>query len=147
VRNPGFHAGPEPRPARGGFAWVYVLEGGRSGWVDATVLATDPGGWADGPASADFEVGDAPGVRHAPTRKRPPRVRLGLRVTGVREIASEQVYLRYAAHSAPFEYLLRGDVVERRWRHPLGYTCVKVISSRTTPEGTVGWVVGRGALR
>lgn len=147
MRNPGLHADPEPRPTRGGFAWVYVLEGGRSGWVDATVLAADPGGWADGPASADFEVGGAPGVRHAPTRRRAPRLRLGLRVTGRREIASEQVYLRYAAHSAPFEYLLRGDVVERRWRHPRGYVCVKVISSSSAPEGAIGWVVGSAFTR
>jgi hypothetical protein len=147
VRNPHFRADPEPRPARNGFVWVYVLKGGRSGWVDAAVLAHDPGGWADGPESLDFEIGDAPGVRHTPRPKHHPRVRLGVRVTGRREIASDEVYLRYAAHSAPFDYLLRGDVVERRWRHPRGYVCVKVLSSATALEGAIGWLVGSAFTR
>ena len=145
VRNPSARSRPEPRPARGGFVWVYVLKGGRSGWVDASVLAPDPGGWADGPDSVDFEIGNAPGVRHAPRRSRPPRVRVGWRASGSRRVVSEQAYLRYAAHSTPFAYLMRGDVVERRWRHPRGYVCVRVLSSRTAPEGTIGWIVG-GAL-
>jgi hypothetical protein len=123
-----------------------VLEGGRSGWVDAEVLTADAGGWADGPESVDFEIGSAPGVRHAPRRKPRTRFRVGWRAGGRRTVASEQAYMRYAAHSTPFEYLMAGDVVERRWRHPRGYVCVKVISSRTAPEGTVGWVVG-SALR
>jgi hypothetical protein len=145
--NPGASARPQPRSARAGFVWVYVLKGGRSGWVDAGVLAPDSGGWADGPESVDFEVGGAPGVAHAPKRRPAPRVRLGWRVTGRRVIEAEQVYLRYAAHSTPFEYLMRGDVIERRWRHPRGYVCVKVVSSQTAPEGAVGWVVGRGVFR
>lgn len=145
--NPGASAKPPARPARNGYVWVYVLKGGRSGWVDADVLDKDAGGWADGPQSVDFEIGAAPGVRHAPRRKRPARLRIGWRVSGRRAIAAESVYLRYAAHSTPFEYLMRGDVVERRWRHPRGYVCVKVISSKTAPEGAVGWVVGRGAFR
>jgi uncharacterized protein YraI len=140
--NPAGRAKPGARPARGRYVWVYVLKGGRSGWVDADVVAADPGGWADGPESVDFEIGSAPGVRHTPTPKRKPRTRLGWRTSGRREIKSEQVYLRYAAHSTPFEYLMRGDVVERRWRHPRGYVCVKVVSSKTAPEGAVGWVVG-----
>jgi hypothetical protein len=141
--NPRGRAAPRPRRDRAGYVWVYVLEGGRSGWVDAGVLAADAGGWADGPQSVDFEIGDAPGVRHAPRRKAPPRFRIGWRAKGRRRISAEQVYLRYAAHSTPFEYLLAGDIVERRWRHPRGYVCVKVISSRTAPEDTVGWVEGR----
>ena len=127
--------------------WVYVLKGGRSGWVDADVLDADPGGWADGPDSVDFEIGGAPGVRHSPQRRRRPRVRLGVRVAGRREIVAEEAYLRYAAHSTAFEYLMRGDVVERRWRHPRGYVCVKVVSSQTAPEGAVGWVVGSALAR
>jgi hypothetical protein len=147
VPNPSFGAKPQPRPARNGYVWVYVLKGGRSGWVSADVLDADPGGWADGPESVDFEVGSAPGVSHAPRRRRRPRVRIGVRVSGRREVGAEQVYLRYAAHSTPFEYLMRGDVVERRWRHPRGYVCVKVVSSPTAPEGAVGWVVGSALKR
>jgi hypothetical protein len=147
VLNPHFSAEPQPRPARNGYVWVYVHKGGRSGWVDADVLDADPGGWADGPAGVDFEVGSAPGVPHAPNRTGPPRFRLGLRTSGRREIGSSQVYLRYAAHSTPFEYLVQGDVVERRWRHPRGYVCVQVISSKTAPEGAVGWVVGSAFKR
>ena len=140
--NPEARSKPRPRAGRAGYAWVYVLEGGRSGWVDADVLIADPGGWADGPAGADFEVGTAPGVRHAPRRRPPTRFRIGWRASGRRKVASHEAYMRYAAHSTPFEYLMAGDVVERRWRHPRGYVCVKVISSRTAPEDTVGWVVG-----
>jgi hypothetical protein len=145
--NPSGHARPGPRPRRGGFVWVYVLKGGRSGWVDASVIAPDAGGWADGPESVDFEVGGAPGVRHAPRRKRRRRVRIGWRASGRRHVNAEQAYLRYAAHSTPFEYLMRGDVVERRWRHPRGYVCVVVISSRTAREGAIGWVVGSALAR
>jgi hypothetical protein len=146
VPNPNYRANPEPRPSRGGYVWVYVLKGGRSGWVKAEVLAHDPGGWADGPESVDFEVGSAPGVPHAPKRRRASRVRLGFRVSGRREVGAADAYLRYAPHSTPFEYLMRGDVVERRWHHPLGYVCVRVISSETAPEGAIGWIVG-GALK
>jgi len=85
-------------------------------------------------------------VPHAPNRRRTPRVRLGWRVSGRRAIGAAEVYLRYAAHSTPFEYLMRGDVVELRWRHPRGYLCVKVVSSQTAPEGAIGWIEG-GALR
>jgi hypothetical protein len=141
--NPQMGSKPRPRAGRAGYVWVYVLEGGRSGWVAADVLTADPGGWADGPAGVDFEVGAAPGVRHAPRPKRRPRFRLGRRATGRRRVSAAQVYLRYAAHSTPFEYLLEGDVVERRWLHPRGYVCVKVISSETATEDTVGWVEGR----
>lgn len=146
VTNPAHGDAPAPRDARAGFVWVYVLKGGRSGWVDEKVLEPDAGGWADGPGSVDFEVGSAPGVRHAPKPGRAPRFRLGWAVSGRRKVGSEQVYLRYAAHSTPFEYLVRGDVVERRWRHPRGYVCVKVISSKTAPEGAIGWVVGRSLV-
>jgi hypothetical protein len=140
--NPQAGSNPRPRASRAGYVWVYVLEGGRSGWVDADVLTADPGGWADGPAGVDFEVGTAPGVRHAPRRRPKTRFRIGRRASGRRRVASNDAYMRYAAHSTPFEYLMAGDVVERRWLHPRGYVCVKVISSRTVPEDTVGWVVG-----
>lgn len=146
-RNPAARTRPGPRANRAGFVWVYVLKGGRSGWIDATVLAPDPGGWADGPDSVDFEIGDAPGVRHAPRRRPRPRVRVGWRARGRRRVRAEQAYLRYAAHSTPYEYLMRGDIVERRWRHPRGYVCVKVISSRTAPEDSIGWVVGQALER
>ena len=107
------------------------------------MLDADPGGWADGPAGVDFEIGSAPGVRHAPTPEAAPaRASRLCAPPGAARSASEQVYLRYAAHSTPFEYLMRGDVVECRWRHPRGYVCVLVISSKTAPEGAVGWLVG-----
>ena len=147
VPNPAFSATPQPRAVAQRLRLGLRPKGGRSGWVDADVLDADPGGWADGPASVDFEVGSAPGVRHAPRRK--PRracASAGAR-SGRRVIGSEQVYLRYAAHSTPFEYLMSGDIVERRWRHPRGYVCVRVISSKTAPEGAVGWVVGTAFQR
>ena len=139
ARNPGRSSRPPRRDSRNGYVWVYVAAGGRSGWVSADVLAPDPGGWADGPASVDFEVGDAPGVRHAPRRRRRPRLRLGRRAAGRRVVDARDVYLRYAAQSAPFAYAERGDVVELRWSAS-GYACVEVISSATASQGARGWL-------
>ena len=102
VRNPQRSSTPPRRDSRNRYAWVYALEGGRSGWVRADVLATDPGGWADGPAHADFEVGGAPGVRHAPRRRPRPRFTIGRRGGGRRVVDERDVYLRYAARSTAF---------------------------------------------
>jgi hypothetical protein len=145
VRNPQRSRRPPRRDARNRYAWVYVLQGGRSGWVRTDVLVPDPGGWADGPASEDFEVGSAPGVRHAPRRRPRPRFTVGRRAGGRRIVDDRDVYLRYAARSTPFHYLNRGDVVELRWRGR-HYVCVEVVSSARTPEGTRGWV-SSAALR
>jgi hypothetical protein len=144
VRNPGGSSVPPMRGARNGFAWVYVLDGGDAGWVPERLLEPDRGGWADGPASVDFEVGVASGVAHAPRVKKQPQFRLGWPVKDDRLITGREVYLRYAPHGTAFHYLLDGDVVYRRWRHPLGYVCVRVWASQTVPSGTTGWVYGRG---
>ncbi len=139
VRNPDRSRTPPRRDSRNGYAWVYALQGGRSGWVNTDVLQVDPGGWADGPASVDFEVGAMPGVRHAPRRRRKPRFTLGRRASGRRVVDARETYLRYAAQSAPFSYLERGDVVELRWSAS-NYACVEVISSPNTSKGARGWV-------
>ena len=145
VRNPQRSSTPPRRDSRNRYAWVYALEGGRSGWVRADVLVTDPGGWADGPAHADFEVGNAPGVRHAPRRRPRPRFTLGRRTSGRRVVDERDLYLRYAARSTAFGYLDRGDVVALQWRG-VAYVCVEVVSSAHSPEGARGWVAS-GALR
>lgn len=145
VRNPDRSDTPPRRDSRDGYAWVFVLEGGRSGWVSTDVLEPDPGGWADGPASVDFEIGAAPGVRHAPRPRRKPRFTIGRKASGRRIVRTRDAYLRYAARSAPFSYLQRGDVVILRWSG-VKYACVEVISSAATPEGAHGWI-SHGALR
>ena len=145
VRNPQRSSTPARRDSRNRYAWVYALEGGRSGWVRADVLVTDPGGWADGPAHADFEVGGAPGVRHAPRRRPRPRFTIGRRGGGRRVVDERDVYLRYAARSTAFAYLDRDDVVALQWRG-VNYVCVEVIASAHAPEGARGWVAS-GALR
>jgi len=145
VRNPDRSSKPPRRDSRNGYAWVYVLEDGRSGWVAIDVLVPDPGGWADGPASEDFEIGSAPGVRHAPRPRRKPRIAIGRKASGRRVVRAREVYLRYAAQSAPLYYLEHGDVVQLRWSGPK-YACVEVVSSSITPEGARGWV-SHGALR
>ncbi len=144
VRNPDRSPKPARRDSRNGYAWVYVLQGGNSGWVRSDVLAPDPGGWADGPANEDFEVGSAPGVRHAPRNRRRPRFTLGRRAAGRRVVRARDVYLRYAARSTAFSYLDSGDVVAVKW---LGrsYACVEVVASSHTSPGTRGWV-SRNAL-
>jgi len=145
VRNPQRSSSPPRRDARHRYAWVFVLQGGRSGWVRTDVLAPDPGGWADGPASRDFEVGSAPGVRHAPRRRPRPRFTLGRRASGRRVVDERDLYIRYAARSTPFSYLDRGDVVALHWRGR-SYVCVEVVQSAHTPKGTRGWVAS-AALR
>ncbi len=145
VRNPRLSRSPARRDSRDRYAWVYVLQGGRSGWVRTDVLVADPGGWADGPASRDFEIGRAPGVRHAPRRRPRPRFTIGRRAGGRRVVDERDVYLRYAARSTPFSYLDRGDVVALHWRG-VHYVCVEVVKSAQTPEGTRGWVAS-SALR
>jgi hypothetical protein len=139
VRNPTRSRTPPRRDARDGYAWVYVLQRGRSGWVAADVLVPDPGGWADGPAGVDFEVGGAPGVRHAPRRRRRPRFTIGRRASGRRVVKRRDVYVRYAARSTAFSLLDEGDVVALHWRGP-AYACVEVVASSHTPHGTRGWV-------
>lgn len=145
ARNPQRSSRPPRRDSRNGYAWVFVLQGGRSGWVATDVLVVDPGGWADGPANEDFEIGDAPGVRHSPRERRKPRFTLGRAASGRRIVDQRDVYIRYAPRSTAFGYLDRGDVVALRW---LGrqYACVEVVHSDHTPEGTRGWVP-RSALR
>ena len=145
VRNPQRSRSPPRRDARDGYAWVYALQGGRSGWVRADVLVPDPGGWANGPANQDFEVGGTPGVLHAPRRRPRPRFTIGRRVAGRRVVAERDVYLRYAARSTGFSYLDRGDIVALHWRG-LRYVCVEVVASAHTPPGTRGWV-SSNALR
>ena len=145
VRNPRRRRSPARRDARNRYAWVYVLQGGRSGWVRTDVLGPDPGGWANGPADEDCEIGSAPGVRHAPRRRPRPRFTIGRRVSGRRIVNERNVYLRYAARSTAFTYLDRGDVVALHWRGR-SYVCVEVVASAHTPVGTRGWV-SSGALR
>jgi hypothetical protein len=145
ARNPDRSSKPPRRDSRNGYAWVYVLEDGRSGWVSSDVLVPDPGGWADGPASEDFEIGSAPGVRHAPRPRRKPRVAIGRKASGRRVVRTREAYLRYAAQSAPLHYLEQGDVVKLQWSGPK-YACVEVVSSSTAPEGARGWI-GQAALR
>jgi hypothetical protein len=139
VRNPAAVPNPPMRGGRDGYVWVYALDGGDAGWVPERLLVPDPGG----PASADFEVGTAPGVRHAPRPKRQPRFRLGRAKSGERVVDADEVYLRFAPHGTAFHYLLRGDRVRASWRHPRGYMCVEVLESRTVPKGTRGWVHDR----
>ena len=145
MRNPQRSSTPPRRDSRNRYAWVYALEGGRSGWVRADVLVTDPGGWADGPAHADFEVGAAPGVRHAPRRRPRPRFTIGRRGSGRRVVDERDLYLRYAARSTAFS-LPRSRRRRRAAVARVNYACVEVIASAHAPEGARGWVAS-GALR
>jgi hypothetical protein len=144
VRNPDARADPPMRGGRDGFAWVYVRKGGDAGWVPERLLESDAGGWAHGPAGVDFEVSTTGDVAHAPRVKKQPRFRLGWPASGERIVQGRDVYLRFAPHGTAFHYLQDGDRVTRRWRHPRGYVCVRVIESQTVPTGTTGWVYGRG---
>ena len=144
VRNPDRSRTPPRRDSRNRYAWVYVLQGGRGGWVRTDVLVPDPGGWADGPASADFEVGSAPGVRHAPRRRPRPRFTLGPPRERPARRRRRDVYLRYAARSTAFSYLDRGDVVALPGGPPLRLRRGRRV--RALARGARGWVAS-AALR
>jgi hypothetical protein len=140
VRNPNFLARPEPRNARNGYVWCFALAGGESGWVPQSCLRPDDPHeepWADGPASADFEVGLG-----YPKAKRRPRFMMSWKpkTSPHRIVTADNVYIRYSVRGTAFDFLLRGERVEIRHVHPMGFVCVKVTEARFCPEGTIGWV-------
>lgn len=145
IRNPSAGDRPPLRPTKiddFGFkwAWVYMIDGGTTGWILADTIAPfDNGeGWARGPAGEDFHVG----YDHC---ERGSEAGCGGRVLEHRErqvdAHIQEVYLRYAPQSTAFHFLHGGDTVVEFYRSPMNYRCVQVKRSRSAPVGARGWVL------
>lgn len=147
TRNPGYDDHPAPRGAHGGFVWGYSFKDGVSGWVKLDQLMRDDSGveWATGPAKADFHVGIGTCEPHGKNSSC-----AGVVGVNVRAINVIDTYLRYAPHSTPYWYLVKGDLVRERWRGRKNYVCVEVVQSTVCPVGIRGWVpyaaLKRGAV-
>lgn len=139
TRNPENLDLPSIRGARNGFVWGYSFSKGISGWVGLTQLIPDDppsdAPWATGPAGADFQVGASRSVRHGKNSSCAGEPSKRLRTIDVTD-----TYLRYAPHSTPYWYVVKGDVVRERWRGRANYVCVEVVESAVCPRGTRGWV-------
>ncbi len=138
-RAPGPGCAPaRPRRAVNGFVWAYPADdvsGNKSGWVPLHVegdryLADDPGygsrrgdpeTWVCGPASHDFDCRSEASKAYCGYACEVGDSRRGLRYTGrTRRVlgtggepgdSAEEYYLRWAASSTPFAYLMPDDVV------------------------------------
>jgi hypothetical protein len=137
TRNPDCHDRPPMRLERNGYVWCYANQKGTSGWILRSAIEEDTSGevWADGPASLDFQVGAQP------CREGSDSSCKGQRSDRVRRIAAKEVYIRYAPQSSPLGYLREGDRVRERFRGARAYVCVEVITSKTVPVGTRGWII------
>lgn len=140
VRNPSGGRSPAPRGAKGGWFWVYMVDGGHTGWIPGLALkpAPHPGAWATGPAGLDMHVGRSGSGYSGPGATGCG----GQKLNGaVRTVGDSDAYLRYAPHSTAFYYLHAGDKVREFYRSPLRYRCVEVVSGKWCPRGTRGWVL------
>ena len=123
----------KPRPPVNGFVWAYPADdvlGNKSGWVPLDHLAPDPDygthpkdpeEWVCGPASHDFDCRSEASKAYCEYECEAGDTRKGLHYTGRRRTvlgaggepadSAEEYYLRWAASSTPFAYLMPGDVV------------------------------------
>lgn len=136
TRNPKSSNRPPRRPQKNGYVWGYSNARGTSGWINFSALSPDTSGqvWADGPASADFQVGAQKAVHGSTSSCR------GHSSSSHRTIDVVDTYLRYGPHSTPYLYLVKGDRVKEKWRGTTGYVCVEVLSSKTAHKGARGWI-------
>lgn len=136
TRNPSVSNRPAHRPQKNGYVWGYSHSKGTSGWINKTALTPDTSGavWASGPADADFQVGAQKAVNRSTSSCR------GVAGTRVRTIDVIDTYLRYGPQSTPYFYVVKGDRVKEKWRGTGKYMCVEIVSSKTCPKGTRGWI-------
>ncbi len=148
---------PGPRPNQNGFLWGYWIGFPRQGWMPYSVGGvtyavgdTSYTGNMCGPAGADFDCRKAKsactnyngcggaGVG-SPTCSETyrPIVAVGT------DLSEEKYYLRYAANSTTFAWLVPGDRV-KRWGYKAGnpenWSCVQVICAAYAANGCRGWV-------
>ncbi len=138
TRNPHGYNLPAPRGDVDRWSFVYSARVHHGGWVRLDNLEECPNkGWARGPAGEDFEVGAQPCNPGAQGGCNGRKARLRRKHT----VRAAEVYLRYAPRSTAFWYVVRGDVVKDRWiTRSGGFRCVEVVTSKTAPPGTIGWI-------
>lgn len=148
---------PGPRPNNNGFLWGYWIGYGRQGWMPYSVGGVTYAvgdnaftGTLCGPAGADFDCryaksacagyngcgGDGVGTPTCSQTYR-PIVAVGT------DLSEEKYYLRYAANSTTFCWLVPGDRVLRYGYKDGGtynWSCVQVICAAYAPNGCRGWV-------
>lgn len=151
---------PGPRLNVNGFLWSYFPEYAKQGWVPYNVGGliyavgdTSYAGTLCGPASFDFDCryaktncpqyhgcgGSQPPASVCATNYRPV-IAVG---TTLGDISQEKYYLRYAADSTTFFWLVPGDVVRAYCSASVdGYSwnCVVVVCARYAPYGCRGWI-------
>jgi hypothetical protein len=148
---------PGPRPNQNGFLWGYWTGFVRQGWMPYSVAGvtyavgdTSYTGTMCGPAGADFDCRKAKSACTgyngcggsdvgSPTCSETYRPIISVGT----DPSEEKYYLRYAANSTTFAWLVPGDRV-KRWGYKSGgtynWSCVQVICAAYAPNGCRGWV-------
>ena len=151
---------PGPRLNVNGFLWSYFPGYAKQGWVPynvgGVVYAVGDNSYTGtlcGPASFDFDCryaktnctsyhgcgGNAASATACVTNYQPV-IAVG---STLGELSEQKYYLRYAADSTTFFWMVPGDVVKAYCTASVsGYTwsCVKVECARYAPNGCRGWI-------
>lgn len=150
---------PGPRGNLGGFLWGYWVGYHRQGWIPYSVsgvtYATPESNYGPtlcGPAGFDFDC--RLGSQHPKTDCTntcggadvgSPTCSVTHRpvVAYATDPSDERFYLRYAANSTTFFWLVPGDQVKRWGYKSAGsytWSCVEVICAKYAPNGCRGWI-------
>jgi hypothetical protein len=156
------------RPAVNGFVWGYPADdvrSNKSGWVPVRYAVddptygrqpSDPERWLCGPASHDFDCRNEESKPYCHYKcggvglsglRYTGRLRHVLSAGGEPRNSAEEYYLRWAASSTPFAYLMPGDTVFELGRkkgssyrtHRVWWSFVEVRHAAYVPAGTRGW--------
>ncbi|MEP6662343.1 MAG: hypothetical protein ABJC04_01650 [Verrucomicrobiota bacterium] len=149
---------PGPRPSESSsFIWGYSASHDKFGWLYyAQGYATGGGPAVCGPTGKDFDCrysksacpawNGCGGNPQTPTTcSGPTYYRLGNGYEGPGN--GESFYIRYAANSTPFGWMMPGDIVHRYGYNSTSSTgeaktwsCIRVICAQYVPYGTRGWI-------
>jgi hypothetical protein len=149
---------PGPRPHQGtSFIWGYWTGFARQGWMpynngSSTFAVGDTGytGSMCGPAGADFDCRKAKsacsgynGCGGAGVGSPTCSVTYRPIIAVGSDLSEEKYYLRYAANSTTFAWLVPGDRI-KRWGYKDGgtynWSCVEVLCAKFAANGCKGWV-------
>jgi hypothetical protein len=138
---PGCSVSPSLRPARNGFVFGYEYTSNKFGWVDATTLQIEDSLTVCGPAGKDFNCGYNP---TSSGRCSTQNICDGGAQSGSSDsrnltIYAQQLDLRYAPSSTPFDLLISGDTVFSYCTTGT-YLCVVITKSKYASIAR-GWVL------
>lgn len=144
---------PGMRQGENGFIWAYSVSHSKFGWLYYDQGYATPGGpTVCGPTGKDFDCryskSACPAYNGCGTASQtsytcigPTYYQLGNGYEGIGN--GEDFYIRYAANSTPFGWMMPGDIVHRYGAKTLvgkTWSCVMVICARYVPYGTRGWI-------